>query len=97
MIFPFSFVFFLPERDFLGRRVIFHRTGIADPMLPTIGYDVLILMTVMFELVCDNEEDQIRGIVHLTDARGIKPPHFTVFSPQFQFRIGKNTEVCAIL
>lgn len=76
--------------------MIFHRTGVADPMLPTIGYDVLILMTVMFELVCDNEEDQIRGVVHLTDARGIKPPHFTVFSPQFQFRIGKNTEACVI-
>ena len=63
-------------------------------MSPSAGYDVLILMTLVYELVLEDEENQIRGVVHLADARGIRPPHFTIFSPQFQFRIGKNTEVC---
>lgn len=78
----------------MGRRIIFYRPGMANPMNPSVGFDVLILMTLMFELLLEDEENQIRGVVHLADARGIRPPHFTIFSPQFQFRIGKNTEVC---
>lgn len=77
----------------MGRRIIFYRPGMVNPMSPSAGYDVLILMTLMFELVLEDEENQIRGVVHLADARGIRPPLFTIFSPQFQFRIGKNTEV----
>lgn len=88
-----SFVFFLPERDYLGRRIIFVRPGVSDPMCPTTGFDVLILMTVMFELVLETEEDQIRGVVYIGDAKGIRPQHFTIISPNFQFRVGKNTEV----
>jgi len=87
-------MFFLPERDYLGRRVVFYRPGVADPMAPTIGYDVMIFMTLAFELLLEDEENQIRGIVHVADAKGIRMPHFTVFSPQYSFRIGKNTEVC---
>jgi hypothetical protein len=88
-----SFVFFLPERDYLGRKIIFYRIGVADPMLPSSGYDMLTLMTLMFELILNDEENQIRGVIHLVDARAIRPQHFTMFSPQFQFRIGKNSEV----
>lgn len=88
-----SFVFFLPERDYLGRRVIFYRTGVSNPMAPNIGYDVLTLMTLVFDLAMDDEENQIRGVIHVSDAKGIRMPHFTIFSPQYMFRVGKNTEV----
>lgn len=65
-------------------------------MAPNIGYDVLRLMSLAFDMVMDDEENQIRGVVHISDAKGIRIPHFTVFSPQYMFRIGKNTEVIAI-
>lgn len=91
--YSFSFIFFLPERDYMGRRVAFYRTGVADPMAPNIGHDVLILMTLAFDLMMEDEVNQIRGIVHLSDSKGIRIPHFTVFSPQFMFRVGKHTEV----
>lgn len=77
----------------MGRLVIFYRPGIADSMAPTIGYDVLTLMTLVFELVLEEEENQIKGVVHVSDCKGIRMSHFTVFSPQYSFRIGKNTEV----
>lgn len=73
--------------------MIFYRTGIADPMARNIGYDVLTLMSLAFDMAMEDEENQIRGVVHLSDAKGIRMAHFTVFSPQFMFRVGKNTEV----
>lgn len=88
-----SYVIFLPERDSMGRKVVFYRPGVADPMAATIGYDVLTLNTVLFDMLLDDEEDQIRGVVHIADAKGVRMPHFTVFTPQHSFRIGKNTEV----
>lgn len=87
------FMFFLPERDFMGRRIIFYRPGVSDPMSPSCGYDILTVATLAYELIFDDEENQIRGCVHLADAKGIRMPHFTVFSPQYSFRVGKNTEV----
>lgn len=89
----YSYIFFLPERDYMGRRVIFYRPGVADPMSPTVGCDVLTLMTLAYDLIFEDEENQIRGVVHVSDAKGIRMSHFTVFSPQYSFRIGKNTEV----
>lgn len=86
-------MFFLPERDFLGRRVIFYRPGVSDPLLPTCGYDILTISTLAYELILEDEENQIRGCVHLADAKGIRMSHFTIFSPQYSFRVGKNTEV----
>ena len=86
-------MFFLPERDYLGRRVIFYRPGIVDPMKPGVGNDVLNLSMLVYELLQDDEETQIKGVVHLSDAKGIRMPHFTIYSPQHSFRIGKNTEV----
>ncbi|KAG5670107.1 hypothetical protein PVAND_000390 [Polypedilum vanderplanki] len=87
-----GFVFFLPQRDFMGRKIIFYRPGVADPKSPSVGYDVLILLSLVYELVLEDEENQIRGVIHLADAQNIRMPHFTVFSPQYSFRVGKNTE-----
>lgn len=86
-------MFFLPERDHLGRKVIFYRPGVADPMSPTVGYDVLTLTHIAYEMIFQEEENQIAGVVHIADCKGIRPPHFTVFSPQYSFRVGKNVEV----
>jgi CRAL/TRIO domain len=86
-------VFFLPERDYMGRLVIFYRFGVTDPKAPNLGIDVMTLMALVFELVCKDEENQIRGVVHVADAKGLCMSHFTVFSPQYSLKIGKNSEV----
>jgi hypothetical protein len=87
------FIFILPERDYMGRLILFYRPGVSNPKSPTVGYDVLILMTLVYEYLLEDEENQIRGVIHLADAKNIRMPHFTVFSPQFMCRVGKNTEV----
>ena len=86
-------MFYLPERDHLGRRVVFFRPGVTDPMLASIGSDVMCLTSLIFDLLCADEENQIKGVVYISDTRGVKMPHFTVFSPQYYFRVGKSAEV----
>lgn len=83
----------LPNRDKLGRRVVFHRPGVVNAYSKTDGHDCLTLMTASFETLLEDEENQIRGIVHVSDVSGLGMQHITMFSPQYYFRIGKNTEV----
>ena len=79
----------------MGRLVIFYRPGVSNPKSPTVGYDILILNTLVYEHLLEDEENQIKGVVHLADAKNLRMPHFTVFSPQYMCRVGKNTEVFA--
>lgn len=80
----------------MGRLIIFYRPGVSNPKSATVGHDILSLMTTVFETVLENEENQIKGVVHLADAKNILMPHFTIFSPQYMFRVGKNTEVSIV-
>ena len=73
--------------------MICYRTGIVDPYSPTAGNDFMTLQALVYEIMLQDEENQIRGIVHLVDTSGVKPSHLTIFSTQNFFRIGKNTEV----
>lgn len=77
----------------MGRRVVFFRPGVTDPMLASIGADVMALTSLVFDLLCADEVNQIKGVVYISDTRGVKMPHFTVFSPQYYFRVGKSAEV----
>lgn len=88
-----SFAFYLPERDHLGRRVVFFRPGVTDHKSPSVGSDVMVLTSLVFDLLCSEEENQIKGVVYVSDAKGVKMPHFTVLSPQYYFRVGKTAEV----
>ena len=83
----------LPNRDELGRRVVFHRLGVISAFSPTDGHDSITLQTSSFETFLQGEENQIRGIVHVSDVSGLGLQHLTMFTPQYYFRIGKNTEV----
>lgn len=62
-------------------------------MADNIGFDVMNLFAMVFELILMDEENQIKGVVHVADAKGLGMAHFTVFSPQYSVRIGKNSEV----
>ncbi|KAL7023802.1 hypothetical protein ACKWTF_012790 [Chironomus riparius] len=87
-----GFIFILPERDYMGRLIIFYRPGVSNAKSPTVGYDILILTTLVYEYLLEDEENQIRGVVHIGDAKNVGMSHFTIFSPQFMCRVGKNTE-----
>ena len=91
------FICILPNRDKYGRRVVFYNAEIADINSPTIGFDVLTLQTLTYETLLENEENQVRGIVHVANVNGCGMRHFSVFSPQFLYQISKNTEVNIIM
>lgn len=83
----------LPERDSLGRKIVFSRASAVDPHSPTVGCDIMTIHTLIYDVLMQDEENQIRGIVHMADVVGLQPSHFTIFPPKYSFRIGKNTEV----
>ena len=89
----FSYIFVLAERDSLGRKIVFSRAAAVDSHSPTSGYDIMTIHTLVYDVLMQDEENQIRGIVHIADVAGLQPSHFTIFPPKYSFRIGKNTEV----
>ncbi|CAO1433212.1 unnamed protein product [Diamesa tonsa] len=91
-LFDSGFIFVLPKRDKLGRKVICYRPGILDPHSPTVGNDFKTLQALVYEIILQDEENQIRGIVHLVDTYGVRPSHLTMLSAKNFFRTGKNTE-----
>lgn len=47
---------------------------------------------VCYETLMENEENQIRGFVHMTDCSGLALKHMTLFTPKEAVRIVKNGE-----
>ncbi|CAO1439552.1 unnamed protein product [Diamesa serratosioi] len=88
-----GYLLVLPNRDSKGRKVLMFRASIVDPSIKTCGYDTLIVNTSTFETLLEDEENQIRGIVHIADLGGAGMSHFTVFPPQKYYRMAKNTEI----
>ncbi|CAO1424246.1 unnamed protein product [Diamesa hyperborea] len=88
-----GYICVLPNRDSKGRKVIFYRASVIDATSKSSGFDTLILNTATFETLLEDEENQIRGIVHVGDCGGVGMSHFTIFPPQHYYRFGKNSEV----
>lgn len=87
----------LAERDSQGRKIVFTRASAVDAHSPTVGFDILTIHTLVYDVLLQDEENQIRGIVHIGDVAGFQPNHFTIFSPKQSLRIEKNTEVPILL
>lgn len=85
-------MFALPQRDKLGRRVIFYRLNVWDPKV-NIAHDVIRVNGVVFETLLEDEENQIRGCVHVVDGSGIGLQYITVMTPHEAYRMAKNCEV----
>lgn len=85
-------MFALPERDSLGRRVIFYRLAVWDPK-KNIAHDVIRVNGVVFETLLEDESNQIRGCVHVVDGSGVGLQYITVMTPHEAYRIAKNCEV----
>lgn len=88
-------MFPLPQRDKLGRRVIFYRLATWNPS-KNIPNDVIRCYGVVFETLLEDEENQIRGCVHVVDGSNIGLQYITIYTPHEAYRLAKNCEVTSI-
>lgn len=86
-----GYIFALPKRDKFGRRIILTRPGVFDPYKHA-NVDMLKVHGLTYETLMENEENQIRGFVHIVDASGVNLPYMTIFTPKEAVRIVKNGE-----
>lgn len=70
----------------------FYLLGVFDPYKYS-NTDMLKVHGLVYETLMENEENQIRGYVHLVDVTGVNLPYMTLFTPKEAVRIVKNAEV----
>ncbi|CAG0917618.1 unnamed protein product [Notodromas monacha] len=75
-----GFVFVLPERDDQGRRVIFNIAQKLDPSRHT-SVDMAKMFIMCIETLLEDEENQIRGIVYITDCRDLALQNIMIWTP----------------
>lgn len=92
----FRLVFSLPQRDHLGRKIIFYRASSIDPSKNT-SIDLLRVLGVVLESLLEEEETQINGVVHVIDLSGVGFRHAAFWPPKESYRLGKNIEVREII
>ncbi|XP_045458208.1 alpha-tocopherol transfer protein-like [Melitaea cinxia] len=86
-----GYIFVSPFKDKLGRRVVVYRPGVFDPYKYT-NQDMCRVMGICYETLMEDEETQVRGLVHYADGSGVSFPHMTLFTPREAVRIVKNGE-----
>ncbi|KAM3968841.1 LOW QUALITY PROTEIN: alpha-tocopherol transfer protein-like [Aphomia sociella] len=86
-----GFIFVSPFKDKGGRRVVIYRPGVFDPYKYT-NQDMCRIMGICYETLMEDEETQVRGLVHFADGSGVSFPHLTLFTPKEAVRIVKNGE-----
>lgn len=69
----------LPEKDELGRQVIFYRSKVIDPLKHTAA-QVMRAQELVFQALYDDEEVQVAGIVFLFDDTDFSLQHVTMWS-----------------
>ena len=90
-----GFVFALPKRDKLGRRVMFYRAS-AFNSSKHLYWEVSKLFAYIFRSLLEDEENQISGVVHICDTTGFGLQFMTVYAPRDILRIYKNAEVIIV-
>lgn len=63
-----------------------------DPYKYT-NQDMCRIMGMCYETLLEDEDNQVRGVVHYADGSGVSFPHLTLFTPKEAVRIVKNGEV----
>ena len=66
--------------------------GVFDPYKYA-NTDLLKAHAFTYEIMGEDEENQIRGFVHIVDAAGVNLSYMTIFTPKEAVRIVKNAEV----
>merc|ERR1712061_271859 len=75
-----GYIFVLPGRDSLGRRVIFSQAGAMDPARFT-SSDILRSLIMTFETLLVDEENQVRGFTYIFDEKAVGWSHLSVWTP----------------
>lgn len=86
-----GYIFVSPFKDKEERRVIIYRPGVFDPYKYT-NQDMCRVMGICYETLMEDEECQVRGVIHFADGGGVGFPHLTLFTPREAVRIVKNGE-----
>ncbi|XP_026745283.1 alpha-tocopherol transfer protein-like isoform X2 [Trichoplusia ni] len=86
-----GYIFVSPFKDKAGRRVVIYRPGVFDPYKYT-NQDMCRIMGTCYETLLEDEDTQVRGVVHYADGSGVSFPHLTLFTPKEAVRIVKNGE-----
>lgn len=86
-----GFIFTLPERDALGRRIIMYRAKMFD-LSKNNNVDLMNTIMLSYETVLEDEHNQINGIVHIVDCSNCGLEFLTLFTPKEATRILKNGE-----
>ncbi|KAG8232673.1 hypothetical protein J437_LFUL009917 [Ladona fulva] len=75
-----GYLFSLPQRDRLGRRVIFADASKLDPFKYS-NSDMAKAHLLVYESLLEEEENQVLGFTHIGDLKGICAAHLTLWSP----------------
>ncbi|XP_071443933.1 retinaldehyde-binding protein 1-like [Hetaerina americana] len=75
-----GYLFALPQRDKLGRRVIFANAGKLDPYKYN-NSDMTKAHLVTYETLLEDEENQVLGFTHVADLKGVSAAQMTLWSP----------------
>lgn len=82
----------LPNYSKTGEKVLLVRCKACDPNVKNAGDVVFSLMTMVMEIMLDDEENQIKGYRIFLDLCGIRLSHYFMFSFSTWFRIMKHVE-----
>lgn len=87
----------LPKRDKFKRRIILMKMSNLDVSLPNVGCTFLALLTLVMEVLVEEEENQIRGVSYIFDFSGMTAKHAMIFPLDVWYKFGKNSEkACAM-
>ncbi|XP_025423691.1 alpha-tocopherol transfer protein-like isoform X3 [Sipha flava] len=86
-----GYIFAVPKRDKNGRRIIITRPGVFNPS-KWCNTEMTRMHAITYETLLEDQENQIRGFVHYTDAAGMCLQQLTLFTPREAIRIVKNGE-----
>lgn len=85
-----GYLFALPERDAMGRRVVFSVASALDPQRHT-SSDAMRAHIMTFEALLEEEETQLRGFTYIFDCSGITFSHLSIWSPA---EVAKLFSIC---
>lgn len=86
----------LPNRDKNGRKVILIKFAALDTSMPDVGNCTLSLLSIIMEIMLENEENQIRGLNYIIDLSGANLKQILIFPIDTWYKFGKNSEkACA--
>jgi hypothetical protein len=90
-------VMMLPGYTTTGERIIYTKMSAANPKINNVAYSCLCLATIVFEVLLEDEENQVRGFHYIFDVSGITLRHYFLLPFTTWFKILKNCEVTRYL